>query len=204
MTELTTDPELPSAGPAKRRRRTAMWIAVAVAVPLLAIVAVLATTDSAAVRDATRAAESSLLGQPAPETAGRTIDGDTFHLADRRGEWVLVNFFATWCVPCREEHDDLIRWQERHADDGDASVVGVVFSDNLDAVRRFRRDEGGDWPMLTDDGGRIAVDYGVIRVPESYLITPDGIVATKIVGGILEGELESLLQRAKARYEGRG
>lgn len=200
MTDPVTEVDAGPPGPSRRRRRTARWIALAVAVPLVAIVAVLATTDSSAVRDATRAAGSSLLGQPAPETTGPTIDGDTFDLAGLRGQWVLVNFFATWCVPCREEHDDLIRWQQRHAAAGDATLVGVVFSDNLDAVRRFRRDEGGGWPMLTDEGGKIAVDYGVIRVPESYLISPDGVVASKIVGGILEGELEELLQRAKDRY----
>lgn len=199
MAANMTDTENAEPKRPRRRGRTATWIALAVAVPLLAMVAVLARTDSAGVRTATRAAESTLLGRSAPDTSGPTIDGDTFDLADLRGSWVLVNFFATWCVPCRQEHDDLIRWQERHASTGDATVVGVVFSDNLDAVRRFRREEGGDWPMLADKDGRIAVSYGVVRVPESYLISPDGTVVTKIVGGVLEGELENLLQQARAR-----
>lgn len=201
-----TEPDIGAANeaspppPARHRRSTARWITLAIAVPLIAVVIVLATSDSASIRSATEAANSPLLGRAAPDTAGPTIDGDTFELTDHRGRWVLVNFFATWCVPCRKEHPDLIRWQQRHARTGDASIVGVVYNDNLDAVRRFRREEGGDWPMLTDKDGSIAVSYGVIAVPESYLISPDGIVVTKIVGGILEGELEDLLRRARARY----
>lgn len=179
---------------ATRKRRRAPWIVAALAVPVLAVVAAL-TADQFS---ATRSVESPLLGRPAPAALARTIDGETVDLADYRGRWVLVNFFATWCVPCREEHDDLLRWHIRHERSGDATVIGVIYSDSVEAVRQFREEEGGEWPMLVDDDGRIALEFGVAGVPESFLVDPDGVIVSKVVGGVLEGELESLLQRAKS------
>lgn len=184
----------PDSMPPTRRARPARWIAALSAVVLVAFIVVLATSEPAT----TRSADSPLLGELVPEIVGQTLDGESFQLAELAGQWVLVNFFATWCVPCREEHDDLIRFAERHRMAGDATVVGVVFDDDVDAVRRFREEEGGDWPMILDRRGQIAVDFGVSGVPESYLVSPDGLVVSKIVGGILDGELEALLASAQA------
>ena len=167
----------------------------ALAVVLTVLVAVLARSEPAT----TRAADSPLLGKAAPYIDGPTLDGSPIALTDYLGKWVLVNFFATWCVPCRTEHPELIQWQQRHELAGDATIIGVIYDDSDKAVRRFRKEEAGDWPMMTDRDGRIAVDFGVSGVPESYLISPDGIVVSKIVGGILDGELENLLDRAKRR-----
>ncbi len=174
-----------------RRSRRALWTALAVGAVVALLVAVLATRPAAT----TRAAESPLLGRPAPALDGTTVDGTSFSGASLRGRWVLVNFFATWCVPCRQEHDDLLRFRARHLAAGDAEVVGVVYDDSVGSVRDFRRDEGGDWPFLTDDGGRIALDFGVEGVPESFLVSPDGVVAARIVGGVRVEELEALLAR---------
>ena len=91
---------------------------------------------------------------------------------------MLVNFFATWCVPCRKEQPELIRFHHRDRSVGDLEVVGVVYADTADAVRDFRSDEAGDWPMLTD---------------------PAGVVVSKILGGVSAEDLEQLLQRAKAQ-----
>ncbi|MGH9149130.1 MAG: TlpA family protein disulfide reductase, partial [Acidimicrobiales bacterium] len=114
------EPEAPAATSPARSHR-ARWAALAVVLPLLGVVAVLATRPPAA----SRVADSPLLGKPAPEVSGRTIDGDTVRLGDYRGKWVLVNFFATWCVPCRQEHPHLVRFDDRHRAIGDAAVVGV-------------------------------------------------------------------------------
>ena len=169
------------------------WVAIAVAVPVTFLLYFLATRDDAG----TRAANSPLLGKPAPAVEAESIDGPPVRLDQYRGKWLLVNFFATWCVPCRDEHDDLVRFAERHRAAGDAQVVGVVYSDSVDAVRSFLRDEGGSWPMLNDAKGRVALDFGVSGVPESYLLSPDGTVVAKIVGGIEDGRLEQLLARVR-------
>ena len=130
--------------------------------------------------------------------AGRTIDGKQVSLADYRGRWVLVNFFATWCVPYRTEHPELIAFHHRHRLLGDAEVVGVIYSDPTEEVLAFRRREGGEWPMLEDPKGRIAVDMGVSGVPESFLVSPDGVVVSRLVGGVRAAALDELLARAKA------
>ena len=187
------EPEAPAA-PSPARSHRARWAALAVVLPLLGLIAVLATRPSAA----SRVADSPLLGKPAPEISGRTIDGETVRLADYRGKWVLVNFFATWCVPCRKEHPELIAFHQRHRSLGDLEVLGVIYSDATDEVLRFRRQAGGEWPMLEDPKGRIAVDLGVSGVPESFLISPDGVVVSKLVGGVRATDLEDLLARAKA------
>ena len=77
-------------------------------------------------------------------------------------------------------------------------MLGVVFSDSSQAVKEFRTDEGGTWPMLTDPGGRIALHFGVSGVPESFLIDPDGVVRSRILGGVRAADLDRLLAEARA------
>ncbi len=198
--EPVEPPEIPPSVLNLRRTRKTLWIAVAVALPVAMLIAVLATSPSAR----SRAVKSPLVGKPAPPVEGPTVDGSRASLADLRGRWVVVNFFATWCVPCRDDHPDLVRFAARHDSAGDAKVVGVVYDDSANAVRSFLAREGGTWPMLQDPQGRIALDFGVSGVPESYIVSPDGIVAAKVIGGIEDGALEALLQRIRSGSPARG
>ena len=179
---------------ARRRPRTALWVSLALAVVLALLVAVLATRQSAS----SRLVQSPLVGKAVPALAGETVDGtDTYDIDDHRGEWVLVNFFATWCTPCIEEHDDLVRFAEAHAQAGDASVVSVVFSDKASDVERFFAERGGDWPVVADADAGIATAFGVARVPESYLVAPGGQVVGKVTGGVTF----DFVQEQIARFE---
>ena len=185
--------ELPPTVAGLRRTRRVLWVAVAVAVPLFLLVVVLANGEPAA----TRNVKSPLVGKPAPAIDGTTVDGGQASLAGMGGKWVVVNFFATWCVPCRQEHPELIRFAESHQATGDVAVLGVIYSDNAQAVKEFRDKEGGSWPMLTDPKGRIALDYGVAGIPESFLVSPEGVVAAKLIGGVRAADLDQILYRAK-------
>lgn len=123
-----------------------------------------------------------LVGEVAPVTEGVTMDGDAFSLRDLRGQWVVVNFFATWCAGCRQEHPELVEFAARHSERGDASVVSIVWDDSDDDVRSFFADQGGEWPVIVGDEGFLGTSYGVVAVPESYLVAPSGRVVQKFVG----------------------
>ncbi|CAN5155119.1 hypothetical protein BH18ACT4_BH18ACT4_06480 [soil metagenome] len=179
-----------------RRGHLALWAAASVGVVLVALVGVLATREPAQ----NRLASSPLIDEVAPLIEGDTIAGDDFDLDRLQGRWVVVNFFATWCAPCRQEHPELVSFQRRHDQAGDAQVVSVVYGDDSEAVRAFFDENGGDWPVVVGDEGRSALDYGVSGVPESYLVDPSGFVRAKITGGVTSTGLDRIL----ADLQGRG
>lgn len=184
----TTDGPIPDG---TSRGRLAFWIVLPVAVVMVLLLVLLATRDPAS----ERAASSNLLGQLAPEVSGVTISGDEFSIDDQRGRWVVVNFFSTTCIPCIDEHPELVAFNEQHAISGDATVVSVAFDDSAENVARFFTENGGDWPVLVEDTGGIAVRYGVTGVPESYLVAPNGVVASKFIGGLRAADLDAEIER---------
>ncbi|MBM3685301.1 MAG: TlpA family protein disulfide reductase [Actinobacteria bacterium] len=173
---------------------TARRAALAVAVVLAAFTGVLVIGLLGREDDTAAMAPSPLDGELAPALVGPTIDGSTYDLDRDRGAWVIVNFFATWCPPCVREHPELVEFAERHGD-GDRRVLSVVFGGpgEAAATRTFFDRNGGDWPVLLDDGGRAAVDYGVTKVPESILVAPSGVVVGKIRGGVTADGLDALI-----------
>jgi cytochrome c biogenesis protein CcmG/thiol:disulfide interchange protein DsbE len=174
-----------------RRRHTVLIVAIAVAVIALLLFVVLATREPGR----NTFADSPLVGGVAPALTGETIEGDEFDLDDQRGRWVVVNFFATWCAPCRQEHPELVSFAERHEAAGDAVVVSVVYDDDAGEVREFFADNGGDWPVVAGDTGAIALDWGVAGVPESYIVDPLGFVRGKVIGGVTSSGLDRALDR---------
>jgi cytochrome c biogenesis protein CcmG/thiol:disulfide interchange protein DsbE len=164
-------------------------------VVLLLFVGVLATRKSAVDKQS----ESPLLGKPAPTIDGTGIDGKNASLGSMRGKWVVVNFLASWCVPCHEEHPELVKFTQRHQAPDDATVLGVIFDDTEANVGRFFERLGGAWPVVGDPGGRIALDYGVRGPPESFLVDPQGFVVWKGIGQVSADGLDRLLEQGKAR-----
>jgi len=168
--------------------RLAFWLATVAALVLGLFVIMLATSDGN-----TGFGRSPLIGKEAPMILGQTIEGEQFDLADQRGRWVVVNFFATTCIPCIVEHPELVSFQQAHAAAGDATVVSLAFSDSAANVTAFFAEFGGDWPVLATDTGRYAVSYGVAAVPETYLVSPNGVVMKKLIGGVTEAGLDALI-----------
>ena len=177
-----------SAKPVAPRR--AIWIVAPVALIMVVFIALLATRD----RGQPAFDSFNLEGQLAPSIVGTTIDGDTFDLDDYRGGFVVVNFFQTTCIPCVQEHPELVSFQEAYGPSGFATIVSVAFDDRPENIREFFAKFGGDWPIIATDTASVAVDYGVPLVPESVLVAPNGEVITKLLGGIRRAELEAVIQ----------
>jgi cytochrome c biogenesis protein CcmG/thiol:disulfide interchange protein DsbE len=172
-------------------RRVAL--AVAGVMVLLFGVLIVATTRS---DDPKESASSPLVGAEAPPLVADTLDGDTVDLRDYRGSWVLVNFFATWCVPCQVEHPELVRFSEQHAGPGDAHVISVAFQDEPADLKAFFAENGGDWPVAVGDTSSIALDYGVVKLPESYVVAPSGVIVAKVAGGVKADDIDRLIAAA--------
>ena len=168
------------------RRHFAPYIAVAVALVLALFVLLLATSSDE------KSSSSPLIDKAAPALAGTGFRGDAFDIDAQRGNCVVVNFFSTTCIPCIQEHPELVKFSESSTT---ASIVSVTFEDRASSVKAFFEQHGGDWPVLLENTGSIAISYGVVAVPESYLIDPFGIVRAKILGGVTADDLDSLIAR---------
>jgi cytochrome c biogenesis protein CcmG, thiol:disulfide interchange protein DsbE len=143
---------------------------------------------------------SPLVGLPAPDfdlpvmaitptPEGEDVTGDTIRLSDHLGDVVVLNFYASWCVPCRLEHPALVRTASRYADRG-VQFYGVVYQDTPPAIRQYLRQMGAKpYPSLLDPGQRVAIDWGLIGVPETFFIGKDGTVRRKVFSVISEQEL---------------
>lgn len=178
--------------PSPRRGRLALFVAAPLGVVLLLFIALLATRDPATDRQVS----SPLLGRPAPRIQGTTIEGKSFDSSAYDRRWLVVNFFATWCGPCKKEHPELMAFQRAQAEAGEANVVSVVFSDDEASVREFFDQEGGDWPVVLSAGTTIP-EWGVAGVPESFIVDPAGVVRAKLVGGVTAAGLQRFLEEAQ-------
>jgi cytochrome c biogenesis protein CcmG, thiol:disulfide interchange protein DsbE len=170
-------------------RRTAFVSAVVLSVVVAALVALLATRDPSG----ERAHQSALFGRLAPPTEGRTLDGEQVSLADFRGRWVVVNFFASWCTPCLVEHPELRAFHEAHREIGDAALIGVTYDNSAEDAREFFAERGGDWPVIDDPDNSIGVAYGVAQVPESFVVAPNGTVVHRFAGEVTRAELDEVI-----------
>lgn len=129
-------------------------------------------------------AESPLLGHPAPDvTLDRLVGSGQVSLTDFRGQTVVVNFFASWCLECRAEHDALVAASDSFADK-DVRFVGIAFEDDPADARSFLEEAGMSQhtEYLVDTESRAAISFGVFGVPETFFIDPQGTVVGRIVG----------------------
>jgi len=137
-------------------------------------------------------------GQPAPEFTLQSLDGKTVHLADFRGKGVLLNFWATWCQPCKIEMPWFVQLQKQYGPQG-LQVVGIAMDDaSPEDIRKFAQDLGVNYPVLI---GKEAVGDaygGVPFMPETFYIGRDGKVVDKVVGLISRSEIEEDVKKALA------
>ena len=188
----------PEATGRRRRKRLVLWIALSTAAAVAALVAVLASSGPAG----QASAGSPLIGRKAPPIEGKSVGqspsgGKSVRLSSYAGKWVLVNFAASWCVPCRQEMPQLVSFAGAHARTGDATVLMVEYDEgDLGGLTSWLRATHADWPAVDD--GQAVVDYGVSGIPESYLVDPEGTVVAKYVGGVVAAQLNAFITRSSS------
>lgn len=124
-----------------------------------------------------------LRGQKASPFVLKALDGGRpVDMKELKGRPVVINFWASWCGPCKMEHP-VLEWGSREFGH-QAHFLGVVFEDTDDNARRFLAQMGASFPQLSDPLSSVAVDYGVAGVPETYFIDPEGVIRGKHVGPI--------------------
>ncbi len=193
-----TAEEPPPVSGEDRGRPLAPWIALAVAVALTGLFVVLVGADP----DGASSARSPLIGRPAPEAVGELDDGTTFDLSRRKGSWVVLNFFTADCVPCIQEHPELIEFAEQQAALGGegAELYSVVVSDSRSDVEEFFAARGGDWPVVYSDRDAFSVAFGVAAVPETWIIDPSGVVQLRLISKVTAEQLGVTLQQFREAY----
>jgi cytochrome c biogenesis protein CcmG/thiol:disulfide interchange protein DsbE len=178
-----------ASGPPRRRPQSVRWVAVGVAVlvvlPLLGVLAARVARGPTLVR-------SPLLGKPAPDFSLPRFDRPgTLSSAGLRGRPYVVNFWASWCVPCREETAVLETFYRRWQSSG-VELVGILYADERDSALKFRRQYGGSWPLVDDDGAT-ALEFGVRGVPETFVVDERGFIMAKLVGAVSSGALDDVM-----------
>lgn len=166
-----------------------------------------------------RTIPSPLPGRPAPEFTlevmppepGEPGGGETSELgstprvvslADHRGEVVVLNFWASWCLACRDEHAPLSEIASLYRDRG-VAFYGILYNDRPEPARKWIREMGGQsYPTLLDPGTRTAIDYGLYGVPETFFIDREGRVAYKHIGPVTRSLLIQKLDEILAEPMG--
>jgi cytochrome c biogenesis protein CcmG/thiol:disulfide interchange protein DsbE len=173
------------------RSRALRWAIPLAVVPVLALLAYGFRTDP-------RDIPSPLVGKPAAPFALTTFDGKPVSLDALRGKVVVVNFWASWCIPaCYDEAPSLERAWRAYRDRG-VALVGINIQDKEEPARRFLDRFGHTFPNAPDPAGRVSVDYGVYGVPETFFIDRQGRVRFKHVGAVTDEILTEQIDRLLA------
>jgi len=174
------------------RRRVVFYSSLAALVLVVAFSVFLATRHT--VTDAT-SSPSPLLGKPAPAVKGISLSGTMVNLSSYRGHVVVLNFWASWCPPCKQEAPELstFAWQQRI---GGARVLGVVFNDSVSSAKSFSTYYGSLYPSIAvDTNGSIANSYGVTSPPTTFIINRHGRVVAELLGATTVRQLTAIVNK---------
>lgn len=138
---------------------------------------------------------SPMVGQLAPEFALRDADGNVREIGDYRGDVVWINFWASWCGPCRRELPDIQELAVEFGDDG-LVVLAVNQLESDDTAESFWEELGLDLPILLDSGGEVSEQYRLIGLPHNAFIDRDGVLRSNHIGFLTEGQMRESLAEA--------
>jgi cytochrome c biogenesis protein CcmG, thiol:disulfide interchange protein DsbE len=139
-----------------------------------------------------------LLGKAVPTFDLPALSGgSTVRSADLRGKVVLVNFWNSWCIPCQQEHGALAAFYERHRNDADFAMVGILRDDTAKAARSAVNEHHDAWSFATDPDGQAALHFGTTGQPESYMVAADGTVVGVQRAAVSLSNLEEMLAVAR-------
>ena len=157
----------------------AAWAAVAVAMVGLVIFARQLNQPE------TRLSSSPLVGTTVPDMNLPSLDGPPFETSDHIGEILVINFWASWCAPCEEEHPDLVAAANALADEN-VTFIGVVYNDQESAANAFldRLGRADQAFYVTDPGSRTAIDFGLFGIPETFFVNQEGVIVAVVRGGV--------------------
>lgn len=159
-------------------------VGAAVVVPLVAVLASGFGKDPHALPNV-------MEGRAAPALSGQTLGGATVTAEALAGRTVVLNFWASWCVPCVSEHSHLLQAARVFPD---VAFLGVLYNDTPANAQGFLARYGSAYDHLLDPTGRLSIDYGVAGVPETYVIGPDGVILKKFVGPVSFPMLAAVLE----------
>lgn len=138
------------------------------------------------------------IGQPAPDFTLLNLEGKPVSLGDFRGSTILMNFWATWCPPCRKEFPELVRLYGANAGRG-LVVLGVDLQESPDIVRRFAAEFGATFPIAIDQKGDVGGQYRLLGLPTSLFIDEQGVLRAQHIGELTEEILERKLDETGFR-----
>ncbi len=169
-------------------RRSLVLIAVVVLGLLTAQGCAVTTSGSRVTNTAVNAA----VGQPAPDFTLADLDGNQVSLSDLRGKTVFINFWATWCGPCRVEMPEIEAIHQQYKDK-DVVVLGVDILETEGEVRQFVEEGGYSWTFVIDTTGEVTASYQVLAIPTSFFIDKEGIIQAVSIGAMSKGAMEARL-----------
>lgn len=141
---------------------------------------------------APKIAEAQARADAAPDFELISLDNEAVSLSDYRGQVVLVNFWATWCPPCRAELPDLVGYYHDHATEG-FILLGINEQESAQQATAFLNSQGLDFPVLLDETGSVMGSYGVSAMPSSFLIDKSGQIVQMWTGMINRQTLEEAI-----------
>ena len=123
-------------------------------------------------------------GEPAPGLKLTDLKGNVWDLSKLKGSVVIVNFWATWCPPCKEETPSLNRLYDKYKARNDFKVLAILYKDTAKNAGEYADKERLDFPILIDQSNLAAGDYGLTGVPETYIIDKKGVLRKKFIGPV--------------------